>query len=75
VRLEKLERQQRNLEADWDEWFDKFRRLYARLSKRVERDQQQEAEAASEVLEVAPDGTNHPQPVGGTAHLAARFRR
>jgi hypothetical protein len=36
-RLEALERRLKVIEADWDEWYDKFRRLYARLSKRVER--------------------------------------
>jgi hypothetical protein len=25
----------RKLEVEWDGWYDKFRRLYARLSKRV----------------------------------------
>jgi hypothetical protein len=39
-RLAALEKRLKVIEADWDEWYDKFRRLYARLSKRVERDEQ-----------------------------------
>lgn len=39
ARLHDLERKLKVIEADWDEWYDKFRRLYARLSKRVERDE------------------------------------
>lgn len=34
--METLERKFKGLEADWDEWYDKYRRLYARLSKRVQ---------------------------------------
>lgn len=44
VRLEAIERRMKVIEADWDEWYDKFRRLHARLSKRVARD---EAEASA----------------------------
>jgi len=35
LRLESLERQVKALVIEWDEWFDKYRRLYARLAKRV----------------------------------------
>ena len=38
ARLEKLERQVEALDLEWSEWFDKYRRLYARIAKRVERD-------------------------------------
>lgn len=38
ARIEALERKIKSLEVEWDEWYDKYRRLYARLSKRVERD-------------------------------------
>jgi hypothetical protein len=41
-RLEKLDENQRlqekglkSLELEWQEWFDKFRLMYARLSKRI----------------------------------------
>lgn len=47
-RLEAVERRLKVIEADWDEWYDKFRRLYARLSKRVER--------GGEAVEEAPPG-------------------
>lgn len=40
ARLADVERKLKVIEADWDEWYDKFRRLYARLSKRVERDRE-----------------------------------
>lgn len=35
LRLEALERQVKGIVLDWDETYDKFRRLYARLAKRV----------------------------------------
>jgi hypothetical protein len=38
ARVEALERKVKAMEVEWDEWYDKYRRLYARLSKRVERD-------------------------------------
>jgi hypothetical protein len=47
-RLESLERRLKVIEADWDEWYDKFRRLYARLSKRVERGEGNEPESPAE---------------------------
>lgn len=50
LRLEALERRLKVIEADWDEWYDKFRRLYARLSKRVEREEK--------TAEDAPGPTN-----------------
>ncbi len=37
ARLEALERKIKALELEWDEMYDQFRRLYAKLSKRVER--------------------------------------
>ena len=37
-RLEILERQVRTIDQEWSEWYDKYRRLYARIAKRVERD-------------------------------------
>lgn len=35
ARVETLERGFKALEAEWNEWFDKYRRLYMRLSKRI----------------------------------------
>lgn len=37
------------LKLEWEEWFDKFRRLYARLSRRVERENAEDATAAPPV--------------------------
>lgn len=38
ARLERLEREWKAREIEWEEWYDKFRRLYARIAKRVERE-------------------------------------
>ena len=32
---ESVQKQVSTLKLEWEEWYDKFRRLYARLSKRV----------------------------------------
>lgn len=34
-RLEALEKQVKVIVVEWDEWYDKYRRLYARLAKRA----------------------------------------
>ena len=66
LRVETLERRFKGLEADWDEWYDKYRRLYARLSKRI-----QDSKKADED---APEDTNG-QPVGYRNPLAERLLR
>jgi hypothetical protein len=35
-RVEKLEDEWKKISMEWEEWFDKFRRLYARIAKRAE---------------------------------------
>ncbi len=37
ARLERLEREWKSMMIEWEEWYDKFRRLYARIAKRAER--------------------------------------
>lgn len=55
----------KTLELDWQEWFDKFRLLYARLSKRI-RDAAQATENGSEKsLEDSPQRTIDPIPSPG----------
>lgn len=49
-RLDKLERQVKDLRLDWDLTFEKFQRLAARLAKRAER--------AEEAAEDPPRHTN-----------------
>lgn len=39
-----MEKRNDQIELEWSEWFDKFRRLYARLAKRVERSQNDDLE-------------------------------
>jgi hypothetical protein len=34
-KFDDLRREWRVAQADWEEWYDRFRRLYARLTKRV----------------------------------------
>lgn len=48
LRVETLERRFKGLEADWDEWYDKYRRLYARLSKRIQDSKKADEEAPDE---------------------------
>lgn len=67
LRVETLERRFRALEADWDEWYDKYRRLYARLSKRVS-----DARKADEDV---PGETNGPEPTHTISPFAARLLR
>jgi len=57
-RLDELEERNRRtekllsaLELDWSEWFNKFRLLYARLTKRVKDEEEKQAD-------VAPGPTN-----------------
>ena len=66
IRVETLERRFKGMEADWDEWYDKYRRLYARLSKRI-----QDSKKADED---APDDTNGGS-VGYRNPLAERLLR
>jgi len=42
-RADKLEATVKQVDTEWSEWFDKFRRLYARIAKRQERDEESEA--------------------------------
>jgi hypothetical protein len=46
ARLDKIEREMKAIGLEWEEYFDKFRRLYGRLSKRIsdsqDNDRQQE---------------------------------
>lgn len=39
-RVAAMEKEVRDIRLDWDETFDKFRRLYARMSKRIEREKE-----------------------------------
>jgi len=66
IRLEAIERRMKVIEADWEEWFDKYRRLYARLSKRVERE---------ESPQNAPEPTNGAKPYRTTNPLALAILR
>jgi len=71
ARLDKLEEglklQERGLKAlelDWQEWFDKFRLMYARLSKRMKDAANAEGNGA-EPAQDAPGRTNRPSPYLG----------
>lgn len=52
-RVSSLEKQLREIVVEWEEWYDKYRRLYARISKRAERDGE-----AAESRQDARHGTN-----------------
>ncbi len=59
-RVEVLERRLKSIEADWDEWYDKFRRLYMRLSKRVEREEKEPDSASTSPAEARSGLGNRP---------------
>ncbi len=46
-RLERLEKQVKMLEIEWNETYDKFRQLHMRVAKRVQRLDEAEAEEAA----------------------------
>ncbi len=46
-RLERLEKQVKMLEIEWNETYDKFRQLHMRVAKRVQRLDQAEADEAA----------------------------
>jgi hypothetical protein len=65
-RLIEIEERQRlqekglkSLELDWQEWFDKFRLLYARLSKRIRDAAQTDEQSRKD----DPESTNDPRAV------------
>lgn len=43
-RVAAIEKQLKAIDVEWSEWYDKYRRLLARISKRVERDEKLNAE-------------------------------
>jgi len=59
-RLERLEKQVKMLEIEWNETYDKFRQLHMRVAKRVQRLDQAEADEAQAngtgEAEVIPSG-------------------
>lgn len=70
----RLEKAQKGLEVDWSEWFNKFRLLYARLSKRVREDES--ARTLEEQAQEAPGATISPPPFTGPhPHRAPQLPR
>lgn len=67
ARLEVVEKRLKALDVEWDEWYDKYRRLYARLAKRVAHDEK--------AAEDAPGSTNGKAPFPPLNPLAARLLR
>lgn len=58
-----LERSVKTIDAEWSEWFDKFRHMYARLAKRIK-----DADSATESREDAPRPTIDPVPSPGAGN-------
>lgn len=80
-RLDELDEQNRKLnkrvdvlELDWSEWFDKFRVMYARLSKRIKDAAQVDGNGAQSPQD-APETTNDRVPGYGHPPLHERARR
>lgn len=42
-----------HIEVEWADWFEKFKNLYARLNKRVKREEEKEAVPAEEPISPA----------------------
>lgn len=60
-RNRRTEKQLNALELDWSEWFNKFRLLYARLTKRINDEQKKDVEdAPGSTIEEQPDRYNPP---------------
>jgi predicted nucleic acid-binding Zn-ribbon protein len=60
-RVEKLEREQKALRSDWEEWYEKYARLNQRIAKRLK-----DAMKADEAFENAePKHTNASGPTNG----------
>ena len=55
TRVQELERAFKALSFEWEEWYDKFRRLHARLSKRDLVDARETAPRANHVRGDVPD--------------------
>lgn len=67
-RIDKLEKQVRDLQTDWATTYDKFHRLSMRLAKRqkeieLAEDAQNQKEAEEKAFENAPQGTLGRQPI------------
>jgi chromosome segregation ATPase len=75
-RVEGAEKKVETLDVDWSEWYDKFRRLYARIAKRQERDEDaaQAAQDGQKSQQDAPQRTIERQlgPNGGPVATSRR---
>lgn len=74
ARLAALEKAHAQRELEWSDWFDKFRRLYARIARRMERAADENPDAPQSPQD-APESTKSHPPAGyGHPALAARRR-
>lgn len=60
ARMRALEKVQSEIEVEWNGWFDKFRRLYARLAKRVSDANKEVVEDSEGAGNAAPGLTRNP---------------
>lgn len=65
-----LERSVKTIDAEWSEWFDKFRHMYARLAKRIKDADQAQGENgdSQKSLQDDPGRTIAPIPSPGASH-------
>lgn len=59
ARLDRLEGRVKEIEVEWNGWYDKYRRLYARLAKREQR-AVDEPDAPSEARSGNGQGVSNP---------------
>jgi hypothetical protein len=59
-RLDDLEKRVNAIDVEWSEWYDKYRRLYARLAKRVHDDEQQQGKAPADSHDHSEVRTTNP---------------
>lgn len=64
-RVADLEKRMDSVEMEWSEWFDKFRRLYARLAKRQEREEKTDADGPGRPQEARTDARAPLTPAAG----------
>lgn len=71
------ERRIKDIEMEWNDMFDRFRRLYAKISKRAQKDVSEEIEGPGDTEGGVPSdrlGNGQPGPIIGVLALRNRLR-
>lgn len=57
-RFDRLEERWNRIDVEWSEWYDKYRRLYARLAKREQLDRQRDTDGNADHPNNTPPEVN-----------------